>query len=395
MTDEQQYRRRGRGCLSTLALLVALAAVCLAVAVAVIALPGGLASRLRSELPPEVTLAAQQLGSEVATSARSIMPMASSLTTSGMLPSTRPHIVPSAGKHVVAPTLHFSFDGVKYAVTPHVASDVYWGAKRSMRLLIQLPGESDDQWTNAYYHAFADDPAQAPAIDDVASQLRAIRTRAHLTQDQYLELVAKFVQSIPYDWKTYSAGNGKQRFPVETLVDGKGLCGDKSVLLADLLAHEGYAASLLEFGPEKHMAVGVLGPGKTYSASGYLFLETTSPCYITDVPTEYSGGMRLTSEPVVIPIGVGTTQYTAADQIAKIIAVRESAQVASDALYKRAKKQSLTNAEVSTVNRKLNQAYRAQTSLRSNVVDQKGKSVGTFMDRTVAMRWIDQNAWWL
>jgi hypothetical protein len=207
--------------------------------------------------------------------------------------------------------------------------------------------------------------------------------------------MAKYVQTIPYDWAVYQSGTGKQRFPVETLVDGKGLCGDKSVLLADLLSHEGYAVALLDFGPEKHMAVGVTGAGSTYAPSGYLFLETTAPCYVTDVPDVYTGGMKLHSEPVVVPIGSGTLDYSAADQIAQIVAVRDGAKKAADKLYKSARSQQLTNAEVTTINHKLNMAYKAQTSLRSNVVDRNGKSVGTFLDRVTALAWIGRNVWWM
>ena len=87
------------------------------------------------------------------------------------------------------------------------------------------------------------------------------------------------------------------------------------------------------------MAIGVSGPGRTYKLTGYLFLETTSPCYVTDVPAEYSGGMRLKSVPRVIPIGTGKLEYGAVDQVAKIIAARESAQTAAEKLYKDSKSQ--------------------------------------------------------
>ena len=143
------------------------------------------------------------------------------------------------------------------------------------------------------------------------------------------------------------------------------------------------------------MAVGVAGPGTAYKNSGLLFLETTAPCYVGDVPKEYSGGMELRSEPTVVPIGSGTRSYTAADQIARIVEVRDTAQPAAEKLFQQAKREPLTSDQARTINRKLNLAYRATTSLQSNVVDQSGKSVGTFMDRTEAVRWMDRNAWWL
>jgi len=395
MTEEEyEPRRSGRGCLTALGWLLGITLLgVLGWLVAVLGLPFGLNHNV--PIPAQVRQAALDLGSEVATSARSVLPLGKAATQSVEERGPHPHIVPVAGKAVTAKTITFSFDGVKYSITPHVASDVYHGAKNSTRLLVQIPGQSDADWTRTYYRAFADDPANKPAINDVCRQLEAIRSRAGLDSDQYLELMAKYVQSIPYDWKMFESGTGKQRFPVETLVDGKGLCGDKSVLLADLLSHEGYSATLLDFEPEKHMAVGVTGSGATYGSTGLLFLETTAPCYVTDVPSSYAGGMKLTSEPVLVSIGSGTKGYGAADQIARIVHARDAAQASAEALYQKAKRENLTQSQARAINDKLNIAYEASTSLRSNVIDESGKSVGTFMDRTKAVRWIDRNAWWL
>ena len=307
----------------------------------------------------------------------------------------RPHIVLTPGKSVTAPTTRFSFDGVRYEIKPHVDSAVYHGAKASTRLLAQPEGESDEAWSQTYYRSFAEDPAQQATVDDLASQLQRIRDRAGLDSDQYLELIAKYVQSIPYDNVSYESGKGHQRFPVETLVDGTGMCGDKSVLLGVLLAHEGYAVALLDFKPEKHMAVGVRGPGAAFGDTGWLFLETTGPCYVTDVPDTYLGGVKLTSEPTIITIGTGTKQYGAAADVARIVRARDGAESAASALYARARGEQLTRSQASVVNRKLDTAYRATVSLRSNAVDSKGRPIGTFLDRMKAKEWVDRNAWWL
>jgi hypothetical protein len=342
-----------------------------------------------------VTRAAQQLSSDVATSARAVLPLGDRLAAAVTTRHVRPHIVPSSGNEATASAMRFTFNGLRCTITPHVSQAIYWGAKRSTRFLTQYPGESDDAWVRAYYHAFADDPAQKVALDDACTQLRIIKATGRLSQDQYLELIVKYIQSIPYDWKSFESTSAVQRFPVEVLVERTGMCGDKSVLLAALLAHEGYAVCLLDFAPERHMAVGVLGPGDTYKHSGYLFVETTSPSYVTDVPDEYANGMRLTSEPNVVQIGSGTLQYSAADQVKKIIAARDGAKPAADKLYAQSKSKALNDPQVTEINRKLRLAYTAQISLRANVVDRTGASVGKFMDRTFALSWITRNAWWM
>jgi hypothetical protein len=253
---------------------------------------------------------------------------------------------------------------------------------------------------------FAEDPAQAPAIDDVVKQLHAIRAGAHLDSDRYLELIATFVQSIPYDTKSLKAGRLEMRFPVETLVDRRGLCGAKSVLLAALLKHEGYSVAVLEFGPENHMAVGVRGTsgdrgrlgdrrsGRVYPGTGWLFLETTSPTYVSDVPERYSGGVRLKSKPLVHVLRSAGTAYHSAGDVRRIVSVRESAVPAATALLAAAKKRSLTAEEAYAINRKLRIAAKASNSLRSNVVDKRGKRLGSLMDRAAAIAWIERNVWW-
>jgi transglutaminase-like putative cysteine protease len=307
----------------------------------------------------------------------------------------RPHIVPvEAAAPVAAPTIGFTFDGASYAITPHVAGSVYAGAAESTRALVRTSDQTDAQWADAYFAHFTSDPAQLPAIDDVVAQLRAIRATANLDSDGYLELIAKYVQSIPYDDAQAASGTLRQRFPVETLVDGKGLCGDKSVLLATLLAREGYAVALLEFPPEQHMAVGVRGPGTSYDSTGWLFLETTAPTYVTDVPTSYSDGMRLTSRPKVHVVGSGTRTYGAAADIARIVHVRDRADAAATALYDSAKSQQLTFEQAAKINRELDSARTASISLRSNVIDERHRPIGVFMDRPQALRWIARYAWW-
>lgn len=58
-----------------------------------------------------------------------------------------------------------------------------------------------------------------------------------LTSDEYVELLTTYVQNIPY--KTVGA---EVNFPIETVIENKGDCDDKSVLLTGLLAKSGYAA---------------------------------------------------------------------------------------------------------------------------------------------------------
>ena len=65
--------------------------------------------------------------------------------------------------------------------------------------------------------------------------------------------MAVYVQSLRYE----SIHQNPAKFPVETIVDSAGDCDVKSLLLARLLAREGYSVALLSFEPEAHMPIAV------------------------------------------------------------------------------------------------------------------------------------------
>ena len=156
--DEVEDRSARRRRVPILGALVLLAVGALVGALAVVGFPA--AGKHPVAVPKAVSHAAEQLQSAVATSARAIIPLGERLVSVAKQRGAYPHIVAERGATVYAKPIHFVFDGFKYTITPHVTNGVYWGAKRSTRLLVQLPGESDEAWTSAYYHAFADDPAQ-------------------------------------------------------------------------------------------------------------------------------------------------------------------------------------------------------------------------------------------
>lgn len=96
------------------------------------------------------------------------------------------------------------------------------------------------------------------------------------------------------------------RYPYETLYLGRGVCADRSVLLAALLDELGFGVALFEFEAESHIAVGLACPaGFDYRGTGYAFIESTSPTIITDGEGEYVNAGRLRSMPEAILIAEG------------------------------------------------------------------------------------------
>lgn len=217
----------------------------------------------------------------------------------------------------------FAFQETNITVRTNVSTGLYLGAKTGEKFAVVPDLTEPETMAPDYYRAFVDDPVQEIVYADLAGQFRAIRNEHGYSDDEYLELLTVFVQSLPYDTASGAHPDTLSRFPVETLVDGTGDCDDKSVLLAGLLSREGYNVSLLLFIPEHHMAVGVAGDCLLYGDTGYTYIENTGVSFIGDVPKRLNlsekyvpaGGVPqagpITSSPVVIRVGSGQKNFSA------------------------------------------------------------------------------------
>jgi hypothetical protein len=215
----------------------------------------------------------------------------------------------------------FRFQGKRRTVRFSVpVSDL--AASEGRRLMITVfPDESRDSQLRRFWTAVTNEPHQAALYDSLAGSLRAIRRSARLSADEYVELMAAYVQQMPYDAREAAAGESN-RYPVVTAFGGTGVCGDRSILLAGLLAHEGYRVSLLEFEPESHMSVGIGTRGPGYRGTHLAFVETTGRGLVGEVGKSYGSGgaFTLRSKPLVIPIAKSGTDYRAGDQVSYILA---------------------------------------------------------------------------
>lgn len=217
-----------------------------------------------------------------------------------------PHIEPQETNiSIPAPVHSFPFEQVIITVTSPVDPSVYVGAKVADKETLIRGNVSEDVWLETTYLSMINDPDQEQFYIDLIGNLRVIRDEQGLNDDEYLELIAVFVQSVRYE----TTSESPPKFPIETYIDKSGDCDDKSLLLAGLLSREGYNVSLLSFTPESHMAVGVVCPDAEYRQTGYTFIETTHLSFI-GVPTEkLREGVTLYSDPQVIRVGNGTKTF--------------------------------------------------------------------------------------
>ena len=234
---------------------------------------------------------------------------------------TYPSIVPTEKSETISVKIAFPYRHLNYSFTIEVPLSLYEGAKLSSKSA-RVPAGIQDAWIDGYYKAFALDPFQTRVYQTLLSQFRRIRNERNMNGDEYLELLTAYVQSLPYDTDKLSSIEIAPRFPIETIVDGTGICSDKSLLLAGLLSHEGYAVSILQFSKENHLTVGLPAPtGYDFAGCGQAVVETTAISYIGHPAGEYAD---TTSRPKVFPIGHGTKRYDCIREVAKILATLTS-----------------------------------------------------------------------
>lgn len=130
-------------------------------------------------------------------------------------------------------------------------------------------------------------------------------------EEDRVRIATSIVQNIPYrsTEKEIPFAGGKVNYslyPYEVLYYNQGICGEKSALLVFLLKEMGYNVSIFYFQEENHEVVGIKCPiKKSFNKTGYCFIETSGPAIITDSYMEYSGGVRLKSQPEILPISDG------------------------------------------------------------------------------------------
>ena len=96
------------------------------------------------------------------------------------------------------------------------------------------------------------------------------------------------------------------RHPYEVLYDSRGVCGEKSELLAFMLREIGYGVVIFYNQEENHESIGIKCPvEESWRNSGYCFVETTGPSIMTDNSIEYVGGLKIKTEPEILLISDG------------------------------------------------------------------------------------------
>jgi len=162
-----------------------------------------------------------------------------------------------------------------------------------------------------YYKKYLDEPVQKNSLDQLVFQIKKLTSN----QDDQARIVISLVQNIPYDNSQLFSYTQEMSYPNQVLYNNKGVCSEKSLLLAYLLRELGYGVVLFEYESENHMAVGIKSPNQySYQNSGYAFVESTTPSIITDSNGDYVGAGKLSSTPEIFLISDGNTMTSLAEE---------------------------------------------------------------------------------
>lgn len=158
-----------------------------------------------------------------------------------------------------------------------------------------------------YYIKYINNPIQIKYLTEL---IRNIKSKT-LDKDDQVRIAISLVQNIPYE----DTNPDKIILPYEVLYKNKGVCSEKSLLLAYLIKELGYGVVLFEFDSENHMAIGIKSPNQySYKNSGYAFVETTNPTIPTDSEGTYVIAGKLTSEPQIFQISNGSSFLSISDE---------------------------------------------------------------------------------
>ena len=187
---------------------------------------------------------------------------------------------------------------------------VYQGSRRSITFTTY--GGLADHFSeegHSYYHDFEKETIGELLKNDYQDEnlrqfIHQIRQQSANPDDQ-AKIAISLVQHIPYNWNALYSPSNDWYYPYETLHNNKGVCADKSLLLAYLLNELGYDTVLFEF--SQHMAVGIkTSSGYDFYDTGYVFVETTRPTIPTYLPDTYYGGFTISPNPNIIHLNGGT-----------------------------------------------------------------------------------------
>jgi len=212
-------------------------------------------------------------------------------TTSTLTTTTTPEN--TAPPSEIALTYHWAQGSNNYTFTTYIPENLYEYYENKPRVPVKGTTYSGATYYVNYSY-YVTDPKDDKELEEIVAWFNEFALTEGLGEEEKLNLVVGFVQSLPYMTDMESKGQQEYpRYPIETLVDNGGDCEDTAILTASLLNLMGYDVVLLDV--PGHMAVGISSDqvtfyGTSYSENNkkYYYVETTEPGWsIGAIPENY------------------------------------------------------------------------------------------------------------
>lgn len=208
----------------------------------------------------------------------------------------------------------WEYNGKQYKLTETFYKSVYdYYSEQPKYYTYYEDDELSDDWAEEWFGIFLKRPQSDNSISQIVLDIESLGWANGLDEDQILELVVSFAQSIPYDDIKAQQTEILPRFPYEVLYDNKGVCSGKTFLTAALVQELGYGVALFEYEEDQHMALGIQCP-KSYASynSDYCYTETTEEGWkigiipaddLMDIQGFKNGSVE--SEPIIYKVSEG------------------------------------------------------------------------------------------
>jgi hypothetical protein len=179
-------------------------------------------------------------------------------------------------------TYTWNYNGDDYSISKTLYSSVYDYYREKPIYYTYYSNDEPDDWVKDYYSMYLNTNEKDSSISDLLTDLKAEALKNDINEDETVELVLSFVQSINYDTALASQVlNGEEtagaKYPYMVLYENSGICSGKSFLAYRLLEELGYGVALFDYEADKHVTVAIKCDTK-YSSykSGYCYAETTA-----------------------------------------------------------------------------------------------------------------------
>ena len=180
--------------------------------------------------------------------------------------------------------------------------------------------ESDIKTSEDVYRPRLEDPRDDKVMNRIVDQID--KSNSVHSEAERVDTAVRFVQKcIHYDYAQYGGKSpGKHLHPYATLYLNRGVCCEKSVLLAEILRHMGYGVAIVGFKmtDDSHAGVGIKcppGEGNFGANKEYAYIETTEPLKIGELRSDLIG-----KDGRVIAIYPNGNTFTGIDELNKMYA---------------------------------------------------------------------------